>query len=79
MGCVNTVLFSEDGSYAITGSDDTSVKLYDINDGRLIFNIHTPHTGNIFSAQDRPGSSCNEIITCAGHRTEVIISNNSLL
>jgi DDB1- and CUL4-associated factor 8 len=63
-GCVNSVLFSEDGSLAITGSDDETIKLYDICNGVEKMSISTVHDANIFFAKDRPYSQCTEILSC---------------
>jgi DDB1- and CUL4-associated factor 8 len=63
-GCVNTVLFSEDGSLAITGSDDKTIKLFDICNGVEKNSISTVHDANTFFAKDRPLSQCNEILSC---------------
>mmetsp|Transcript_23473 Transcript_23473/g.39826 ORF Transcript_23473/g.39826 Transcript_23473/m.39826 type:complete len:686 (+) Transcript_23473:198-2255(+) len=64
-GCVNTVLFSEDGQLAITGSDDTYIKLFDIWTGRLLHTVTTLHTNNIFYAKDVPLSGAEKLLSCA--------------
>lgn len=64
-GCVNSVLFSEDGYYALTGSDDTYVNIYDCETGKLKYNMNTQHTNNIFYVKDLPATQGNKIVTCA--------------
>jgi WD40 repeat protein len=66
LGCVNTVLFTEDGSLAITGSDDMTIQLHDIYSNELKLKIQTSHRGNIFDAKEIPGTNCHEFISCAG-------------
>ena len=63
-GCVNSVLFSDDGSIAITGSDDQTIKFFRVGDGEELKSIPTMHSNNIFYAKDRPFSQCNELLSC---------------
>ena len=55
-GCVNTVLFSEDGTRIFTGSDDTNVNIYLTETCKKIVTLPTIHTNNIFYAKDLPGT-----------------------
>lgn len=64
-GCVNTVLFSQDGQHIFTGSDDTNINIYDTESGELVESFPSIHTNNIFYARDLPGSDMNNILTCA--------------
>ena len=64
-GCVNTILFSNDGNIIYTGSDDTLVNLYDSDTGSLTHTVTTRHTNNIFYAKDLPYSDGNRLVSCA--------------
>jgi WD40 repeat protein len=82
VGCVNTVHFTEDGSLAITGSDDLTIQLHDIYSNQLKLKIQTPHRGNIFDAKEVPGSHCHQFISCAGSLLPIfslLISNPNRL
>jgi WD repeat-containing protein 42A len=76
LGCVNSVLFSETGQYALTGSDDTYVNIYDVDSGEMLQRIPTIHDNNIFFAKDVSGSNCSKIITCAADGQVVLMLNN---
>ena len=39
--CVNSVNFSPDGQYLISGSDDKTIKLWDISTGKEIQSVNT--------------------------------------
>lgn len=64
-GCVNTILFSEDGNIVYTGSDDTKVNIYDVDTGTLKTSISTRHTNNIFYVKDLPYSQGSKLVSCA--------------
>ena len=64
-GCVNSILFSDCGSYAITASDDTKINLYDVATGERTARLHTKHVNNIFYAKDLPGTNMGSLVTCA--------------
>jgi DDB1- and CUL4-associated factor 8 len=66
VGCVNTVLFTEDGTLAITGSDDMTIQLHNIYTNELKLKIPTSHRGNIFDAKEIPDSDCHQFLSCAG-------------
>jgi WD40 repeat protein len=66
VGCVNTVLFTEEGSLAITGSDDMTIQLHNIHTNELKLKISTPHRRNIFDAKEIPGTDCHQFVSCAG-------------
>lgn len=64
-GCVNTVGFNSDGGIVISGSDDKMVKLWDWETGRMNFEFHSGHNGNIFQAKFMPFTHDRSIVTCA--------------
>lgn len=65
-GCVNTINWSEDGNYLISGGDDTTVAIWDYDRGNICRQrIHTGHIANIFSAKFLPNGLNDYIITCA--------------
>ena len=69
-GCVNSILFSDCGSYALTGSDDCKIHKYDVVSGKLIQRLSTPHTNNIFFVKDLPGTFCSGMLRSPHiHRT----------
>lgn len=57
-GCVNTVSFTDDGLYAITGSDDRQIAIWNCanpaslnSTNPLLFRWTSGHRGNVFSAR----------------------------
>lgn len=52
-GCVNTVKFNKSGSILVSGSDDRTVKLWNMTEScpSLIQSIKTKHRENIFCAE----------------------------
>ncbi|KAJ1406155.1 WD40-repeat-containing domain protein, partial [Ochromonadaceae sp. CCMP2298] len=64
-GCVNTVLFSQEGNHIYTGSDDTNVNIYSLSSSEMVDSFSTIHTNNIFYAKDLPGTNMEVIVTCA--------------
>lgn len=73
-GCINSALFTDDGQHILTGSDDTYVNLYSVDDGKMIARIKTIHTNNIFFAKDLPGSQASKIVTCAADGRVVLMT-----
>ena len=73
-GCVNSVLFSNDGGFIYTGSDDTDVNIYEIDSLKKVETLRTVHTSNIFYARDIPGSDMNLVLTCAADG-RVVLTN----
>lgn len=68
-GCVNSVKWTNNGQYLVTGSDDKTVKIWDSsrdleNGIKLIQTIKTSHRGNIFCAELSPIDN-NICISCA--------------
>jgi WD repeat-containing protein 42A len=75
-GCVNSVLFSEDGSLVFTGSDDRYVNIYNSETGEMLDSFITVHKDNIFYAKDLP-SSPNLMITCSADGRVIITDLNN--
>ena len=73
-GCVNSVLFSQDGQYIFTGSDDTNINIYSTETSELKESFPSIHTNNIFYARDLPETGMNTILSCAADG-RVIITN----
>ncbi|EER20530.1 conserved hypothetical protein [Perkinsus marinus ATCC 50983] len=69
-GCVNSVLWSEDGAFVISGSDDKDVRIWREQGGssqwKCVTTLETGHSHNIFCATFVPGSCSREVVTCAG-------------
>ncbi|KAF4715214.1 hypothetical protein FOZ63_023808 [Perkinsus olseni] len=73
-GCVNTVLWSEDGSLVVSGSDDKDVRIWRQSLGasqaspqwKCVNTLDTGHSHNIFCATFVPGTCGREVVTCAG-------------
>ena len=66
LGCVNIISFTEDGSLAITGSDDLTIQLHNIHTNELTLKITTAHRGNIFDVKEIPNTDCHQFLSCAG-------------
>jgi len=64
-GCVNACSFTHDGNTLITGSDDTTLRLWDWRTGRRRLVIDTSHDGNVFQAKELPAAGPRSIVTCA--------------
>lgn len=74
-GCVNSVLFSNNGDRILTGSDDTIIKIFDSFSTECVDSIRTIHRNNIFYAKDLPGSNDLEwIVSCAADG-QVVLTN----
>ncbi|EIM88452.1 WD40 repeat-like protein [Stereum hirsutum FP-91666 SS1] len=73
-GCVNALSWAEDGKLLLSGGDDTTVRLWRLDESNTTTAypyvcqsvINTGHTANIFNAQMLPGST--RIVTVAGDR-----------
>ena len=67
-GCVNTVKWNSQGNRIVTGSDDRLVKIWDtsksMDDVKLLHEIRTSHSRNIFCAEMNPFNE-NIVISCA--------------
>ncbi|GMT28618.1 hypothetical protein PFISCL1PPCAC_19915, partial [Pristionchus fissidentatus] len=71
-GCVNTLKWNLAGSLLASGSDDTRIKLWDV-DGHCQCTYETSHTGNIFGVEFIPGMSDRFIMSCAGDGNVILI------
>lgn len=58
----NSIAFSPDGRYALSGSSGRAVKLWDINSGKII-RVFTGHTDNVRSVAFSPDG--RNILSCA--------------
>lgn len=75
-GCINSVTFSSDGRLMVSGSDDRTVKLWDMYDNLytsaenalLLATVKTHHTQNIFCAAVCPFNN-NCVVSCAADGT----------
>jgi WD40 repeat protein len=67
-GCVNSVRWSKNGDFLITGSDDRTVKLWstkrNMEELKLSHSILTKHRGNIFCADISPDNP-SLVVSCA--------------
>lgn len=61
-GCVNTIQWSQDGEFLVTGSDDCRVCVWD-SSYRLKAAVPTGHFRNIFSAKFVPGNNHQVVST----------------
>ena len=50
-GCVNTSVFSPDGTQIISSGDDLKVVISDVNSGKRLFGFESLHRSNVFSAK----------------------------
>jgi WD40 repeat protein len=50
-GCVNTVAWNDSGELVISGSDDCHINIWQPFQKKLVADIDTRHTGNIFCAK----------------------------
>ena len=64
-GCVNCCSFTQDGNTLITGSDDTSIKLWNWRSGVLDSTLPTLHSGNVFQARQLLHGMSDWIVSCA--------------
>lgn len=62
-GCVNSVAFNENGETIISGSDDSTIKIWDSNRLRLVHSMNTGHSKNIFCARFLPQTN-DQIVSC---------------
>eukprot|EP01071_Lankesteria_metandrocarpae_P009423 Lankesteria_metandrocarpae@DN5193_c1_g1_i1.p2 len=64
-GCVNTINWNSSGSLAVSGSDDTTVCLWDYPALTLKKSVRTLHTANIFCAKFFPEKDeVSELCVC---------------
>ncbi|KJE97808.1 hypothetical protein CAOG_07902 [Capsaspora owczarzaki ATCC 30864] len=65
-GCVNTINWSCNGEFLLSGSDDTRLCLWDYQRKQLRLAWHAGHTANIFCAKFMPNTDNSVIVSCAG-------------
>ncbi|CAJ0954816.1 unnamed protein product, partial [Mesorhabditis belari] len=63
-GCVNTLRWNRSGTLLLSGSDDQTVKIWNLA-GELVKSIATTHTGNVFGAEFLPHSGDQILVTSA--------------
>lgn len=64
-GCVNTVSFTQDGEWLVSGSDDLYVNIWNWQTGQTALGFHSGHRNNVFQAKTLPESGNKTIVTCA--------------
>ncbi|GMT00662.1 hypothetical protein PENTCL1PPCAC_22836 [Pristionchus entomophagus] len=72
-GCVNTIGWSKNESLLSSGSDDTLIKLWNI-EGDCMSTYETSHTHNIFGVLFVPGMNDSYLGSCGGDH-QVILTN----
>uniref|UniRef100_A0A182IL99 Uncharacterized protein n=1 Tax=Anopheles atroparvus TaxID=41427 RepID=A0A182IL99_ANOAO len=65
-GCVNTIVWSEDGQLLLSGSDDQHIAVSNPFLGKQLYRTKTTHRANIFSARFLPQSQNSEVVSCSG-------------
>ncbi|KAJ1967920.1 hypothetical protein IWQ62_001559 [Dispira parvispora] len=66
-GCVNTLQWSSNGQWLLSGSDDTRLCLWRADQNfELAAQCNTGHTSNIFCARFMPCTSDSMVVSCAG-------------
>ncbi|KAM3572800.1 hypothetical protein VYU27_005213 [Nannochloropsis oceanica] len=65
LGCVNTVAFSDDGDFCVTGSDDTYLMVWNVASHQQCLRALSGHEANIFCARFLPQTNNTEIVSCA--------------
>ncbi|KAL7747919.1 DDB1- and CUL4-associated factor 6 [Sorochytrium milnesiophthora] len=66
-GCVNTLSWSDNGEWLLSGSDDRHLHIWQGDVGALVSSLATGHTANIFSAKFLPESNHQKIVSCAAN------------
>ncbi|XP_055548241.1 WD and tetratricopeptide repeats protein 1 [Wyeomyia smithii] len=75
-GCVNCLEWSEDGRILASASDDYHVMLWDPFNHKRLYDLATPHDGNIFSVKFLHKRNNHKLVTGAGdYRTFVFDIN----
>ncbi|XP_058129136.1 DDB1- and CUL4-associated factor 6-like [Anopheles ziemanni] len=65
-GCVNTIVWSDDGQLLLSGSDDQHIAVSNPFLGKQLYRTKTTHRANIFSARFLPQSQNSEVVSCSG-------------
>eukprot|EP01071_Lankesteria_metandrocarpae_P009426 Lankesteria_metandrocarpae@DN5193_c1_g1_i4.p1 len=72
-GCVNTINWNSSGSLAVSGSDDTTVCLWDYPALTLKKSVRTLHTANIFCAKFFPEK--DELVASCGADSKLLVTD----
>uniref|UniRef100_T1J3V2 Uncharacterized protein n=1 Tax=Strigamia maritima TaxID=126957 RepID=T1J3V2_STRMM len=65
-GCVNSISWSENGEFLLSGSDDQRLCITNAHTSKLQKVILTRHRTNIFSAKFLPHSDNQKVVSCSG-------------
>lgn len=65
-GCVNTVSWSDNGQFLLSGSDDQTIAITNPFTGKKLVQHVTGHRANIFSAKFLPQSNEQGVVSCSG-------------
>jgi nuclear receptor interaction protein len=65
-GCVNSVVWSDDGNFVLSGSDDQHIVITNPFSSNVVHKHKTSHRANIFSARFLPQSNNERVISCSG-------------
>lgn len=65
-GCVNTVSWSDNGQFLLSGSDDQTIAITNPFTGKKLVQHVTGHRANIFSAKFMPQSDNQGVVSCSG-------------
>ncbi|KAJ1653845.1 hypothetical protein IWQ61_006113 [Dispira simplex] len=66
-GCINTLQWSSNGQWLLSGSDDTRLCLWRADQNyELVAQCNTGHVANIFCARFMPCTSDSVVVSCAG-------------
>ncbi|KAH3743042.1 DDB1- and CUL4-associated factor 8 [Pelomyxa schiedti] len=68
-GCVNTINFNASGNLLVSGSDDTTVKLWNVNTRKCLQTLQG-HTSNVFAGVFVP-HKCDKEIVSAGNDSDI--------
>uniref|UniRef100_A0ABM0MW81 DDB1- and CUL4-associated factor 6-like n=1 Tax=Saccoglossus kowalevskii TaxID=10224 RepID=A0ABM0MW81_SACKO len=63
---VNTICWSDNGDYILSGSDDRKLCVTNAHTSKPVAEIRSGHNANIFSARFIPNSRNKQVISCSG-------------
>lgn len=66
-GCVNTIHWSDDGKFILSGSDDSTLQIYSYGTYRQAHRLLTGHQGIIFSARFFPRTGNSKVVSGENH------------
>ncbi|KAF0911231.1 hypothetical protein E2562_007999 [Oryza meyeriana var. granulata] len=78
LGCVNAIAWNSNGSLLLSGSDDTRIGIWNYDNRKLVHDIETGHSANIFCTKFVPETSDEVVVSGAGD-AEVRVFNLSRL